>query len=136
MPGPSPRTEWRRLSQIMKVRTANTILYCARWRECVKFYREGLELAVNFENEWFVEFVLNNATRISIADAARTSIESAGGRGITVTLEVANLEAAHRMVEGRGLVPGPIHRHPWGADVFYLVDPDGHRIEFWSNVPG
>lgn len=93
-------------------------------------------MPVSFENEWFVEFVINDGARVSVADAARTRIDSAGGRGLTLTLKVTDLQAARAELEGRGLSPSPISRHPWGADVFYLVDPEGHRIEFWSDVDG
>lgn len=111
---------------------ANTILYCSRWQECVEFYRDGLGLDVASENDWFVEFSLNPDSRLSVADARRASIESAGGRGITVTLKIEDILSAHQALMDRGLLPGEIKKHAWGADVFYLRDPDGNRIEFWS----
>ena len=117
----------------MHIEIANTILYCRRWRECVAFYRDRLALPVSFENEWFVEFELNPGARVSVADSAKTTIESAQGRGLTLTLKVADLQAARAELEGRGLSPGSISQHPWGASVFYLADPEGRRIEFWSN---
>lgn len=116
----------------MIIDRANTILYCSRWRECVAFYRDGLGLPVAFENDWFVEFTLNSAAGLSVADARRTSVESAGGTGITVTLKVGDISSAHLELRERGLFPGRITKHGWGADVFYLSDPDGNRIEFWA----
>lgn len=112
---------------------ANTIVYCRRWQPCVAFYRDGLGLEINFENDWFVEFVLNAGARLSVADARRASVESAEGRGVTVTLKVGDRAAAQRTLRERGLSPGEIRMHSFGADVFYLNDPDGNRIEYWSD---
>lgn len=112
---------------------ANTIVYCNRWKECVRFYRDGLGLEVTFNNDWFVEFSLNSACALSIADARRASVDSAQGRGITLTLKVEDIRAAHRALLDNGLFPGEIKKHPWGAMVFYLRDPDGNRIEYWSS---
>ncbi len=117
------------------INRVNTILYCSRWRECVAFYRDGLGLAAAFENDWFVEFELNSASRLSVADARRASIQTAHGSGITMTLKVEDIRAAHQMLRQRGLDPGPVKKHAWGADVFYLRDPERNRIEFWSDGP-
>lgn len=116
-----------------KIEIANTIVYCRRWQPCVAFYRDGLGLAISFENDWFVEFVLNSGARLSVADARRASIESAEGKGITLTLKVGDLAAEHSRLRNRDLAPGKIREHPFGANVFYLSDPDGNRIEYWSD---
>jgi len=123
------------VSAPLNIECANTILYCSRWQDCVDFYRDGLGLDVAFEKDWFVEFSLNAASRLSIAEARRASVQSAGGRGITLTLKVEDILAAHRALLNRGLSPGEVKKHAWGADVFYLRDPDGNRVEFWSERP-
>jgi hypothetical protein len=56
----------------MKIKSTNTILYCNKWEETVEFYRTGLKLPVISSNEWFVEFKLNEMSRVSVADEART----------------------------------------------------------------
>jgi catechol 2,3-dioxygenase-like lactoylglutathione lyase family enzyme len=114
------------------LKTANTILYCRNWRATVDFYQNRLGLPVNFANDWFVEFSLTDAARLSIADQRRASVKSAGGQGITLALEVEDIRTAHRWAESTGLAPTPLRRHPWNAEVFYLSDPEGHRIEFWQ----
>lgn len=116
----------------LRVDCANTIIYCTRWADCVDYYRDGLGLDVAFENDWFVELKLAEGARLSLADAGRATIDSADGRGITVTLKVADIHDARRQLEDRGLEPGEIRRHAWGDLVFYLRDPDGNRIEVWS----
>jgi catechol 2,3-dioxygenase-like lactoylglutathione lyase family enzyme len=113
-------------------KTANTILYCRNWRATVDFYQNRLGLPVNFASEWFVEFSLTGTARLSIADERRASVKSTGGQGITLALEVEDIRAAHRWAESTGLAPTALRRHPWDAEVFYLRDPEGHRIEFWQ----
>lgn len=114
-----------------RFQTANTILYCSKWRETAAFYREGLGLPVSFANDWFVEFILSENARLSIADQQRASVKSAAGQGMTISLATRYLETERTALVQGGWSPSPIKRHPWGADVFYVHDPEGHRLEFW-----
>ena len=116
----------------MDIKTANTILYCRRWKETVAFYKTQLKLQVTVSREWFVEFKLNETSRLSIADEARTSIESNSGKGITITMEVDDIEATFLFLSEAGPNPTPIKDHIWGARVIHIYDPEGHRLEFWS----
>jgi predicted enzyme related to lactoylglutathione lyase len=116
----------------MDIKTANTILYCRKWKETVAFYQTQLDLHVTISNEWFVEFKLNETSRLSIADQSRCSIDSNDGKGITITLEVDNIDTTHLYLNEVGLNPTPIKDHPWGAKVIHIYDPEGNRIEFWS----
>ena len=112
--------------------TTNTILYCQRWAETVAFYRQVLGLPVTVEKDWFVEFALTDSARLSVADEQRARIKSSGGVGITLTFQVADIQAAWQRVADGGGAPGPLRRHAWGAQLFYLHDPESHRLEFWS----
>jgi len=112
--------------------TTNIILYCQKFDETVRFYRHRMRLPVTFATDWFVEFYLNNLSRLSIADEVRASIESAHGNGVTISLEVGNIQAAWKKFEQNGLQPTDIKTHPWNARVFFLFDPEGHRIEIWE----
>ena len=67
---------------------ANTILYCRAWAATVAFYRHLLGLPVGFENDWFVEFRLNDGAYLSIADARRASIAAVAGQGITLAWQI------------------------------------------------
>lgn len=96
-------------------------------------YRDILELEVLFSNEWFVEFAISDTARLSVADERRASIKSNHGKGITLTFEVKDLEETFDEIEEKGLNPSPIKKHSWNASVFYIYDPEGHRIEFWVN---
>lgn len=115
------------------LKTANTILYCRHWEQTVAFYREQLGLQVNFSNDWFVEFCLNDRTRLSIANESRASVKSCGGQGITLALETGDIELLWNQINQKGLAPTQIREHAWGARVFYFFDPEGHRIEIWQD---
>jgi catechol 2,3-dioxygenase-like lactoylglutathione lyase family enzyme len=113
------------------IKRINTILYCRNWDDTVKFYRDVLELNVNLETEWLVEFQLIDNSFLSIANAAFTSIQSSKGSGITLSFQVENIDLAHRRLREIGIETGPI-KVIWGSRAFYILDPEGHRIELWS----
>lgn len=120
------------MEKFLNFKRANTILYCKKWAETVAFYQHGLGLPVTHSTGWFVEFQVARGAHLSVADEARTTIKSSQGAGLTLTLEVENIREAWQQLYDRGLTPGPIKQHPWGAQVFYFYDPEGHRLEIWS----
>jgi predicted enzyme related to lactoylglutathione lyase len=115
----------------MHIKSANIILYCKKWEETVAFYRTGLTLPITTSTEWFVEFKLTESSRLSVADESRTSIKSGSGQGITIGLQVRDIKAHRTRLEDAGLNPTAI-KEIWGAKAFYVFDPEGNRIEFWS----
>jgi uncharacterized glyoxalase superfamily protein PhnB len=114
------------------IKTVNTILYCKKWPETVAFYKTKLKLEAAVSLEWFVEFKLNKTAFLSIANAERTSIDSSEGKGLTITMQVDDIEATYAYLKETGLNPTSIKDHPWGAKVLYVYDPEGNRLEFWS----
>jgi catechol-2,3-dioxygenase len=115
----------------VKIKFTNTILYCKKWEETVEFYRMVLKLLVISSNEWFVEFKLNEMSRVSVANEARTSIKSSDGKGITISLQVADIEQTRDELIEAGVAPTPI-KDVWGVKAIYVHDPEGNRLEFWS----
>ncbi|MEE4600921.1 MAG: VOC family protein [Desulfobacteraceae bacterium] len=113
---------------------ANTILYARRWKETVAFYRDFLGFEISFQCDWFVEFRLTPTAFLSVADQSRTTIASAEGKGITLSFKIDDLQEAHRGLIADGQAPTAIRPQVMGADVFYLFDPEGTRIEFWCPV--
>ncbi len=116
------------------IRRMNTILYCERWEATVAFYRDLLALSVAHERDWFVEFKLGERAYLSIANAARATIASARGDGITLSWQVDDLAAARQMLQNSGIDCTPI-RTKWGAQLCYFHDPEGHRLELWQPIP-
>jgi catechol-2,3-dioxygenase len=115
----------------VEIKTSNIILYCHKWHDTVAFYRDTLRFPVNFSNEWFVEFQLTENARISVANRSKSSIKSCQGKGITISLEVEDLEALHALMEKVRLKPTMV-KEIWESKQFYIYDPEGNRIEFWS----
>jgi catechol 2,3-dioxygenase-like lactoylglutathione lyase family enzyme len=111
---------------------SNTILYCRQWRRTVDFYSRCLGLAVSFENDWLVEFQVSDSSFVSIADAARATIGSADGLGITLSFKVADVKRTHRELTQAGVSLSAMRRI-WGVKAFYVFDPEGHRIEIWGD---
>jgi catechol 2,3-dioxygenase-like lactoylglutathione lyase family enzyme len=115
----------------VKIKAANTILYCKKWQETIAFYRDRLKLLVISSNEWFVEFKLNEMSRLSVADETRTSIKSGDGKGITISLQVSDIEQMRAELMDAGITPTPI-KEVWGSKAIYVHDPEGNRLEFWA----
>lgn len=115
----------------MKIKATNTILYCRNWEQTVEFYRTGLKLRVLSSMEWFVEFKLNESSRVSVADEARTSVKSGEGKGLTLSLQVDDIEQTRAELMEAGITPTPV-KEVWGSKVIYIRDPEGNRLEFWS----
>lgn len=117
---------------MLAIRRTNTIVYCERWEATVAFYRDALELAITFANEWFVEFQLTPESFLSVADHRRATIAAGGGAGLTLSWQVADVAAARRLLLERGVEVGPV-RSRWGAATVDLHDPEGNRIELWTD---
>jgi catechol-2,3-dioxygenase len=115
----------------MRIKAANTILYCRNWRETVAFYRDGIKLLVLSSNDWFVEFKLNEAARLSVANETRATVKSGAGKGITISLQVADVVQAQAELTEADISSSPI-KEVWGSKAIYVQDPEGNRIEFWE----
>jgi catechol-2,3-dioxygenase len=131
------RAGWRSATLVIVVRVmrSNTILYSDRWVEMVAFYRENLGLAVEFENDWFVEFSVAPGAFVSVADAGRATVAPGHGAGVTLSLQVDDIHQVHSDLIRSGVEVGGVGRR-WGADVLYLHDPSGNRVEFWAGREG
>jgi catechol 2,3-dioxygenase-like lactoylglutathione lyase family enzyme len=118
---------------LVAVERFNTILYCRQWLPTVRFYRDDLGLPVIDENEWFVEFRVTGGSSLSIADSARATVDHVDGQGVTLSWRVTDIAAARERLVERALQPSEI-RTVWNAAIFYVTDPEGHRIEVWSEA--
>lgn len=116
---------------MIEITRANTILYCRHWMETVEFYRDTLNLPVQFENEWFVEFQLTSTSYLSIANAANATIDAVNGQGVTLTWQVAELQDTANKLRASGVQTTEISSK-WNALSCFFHDPEGHRIELWQ----
>ena len=115
----------------MKINVVNTIIYCKNWFESVTFYRDVLKFEVVFAKEWFVEFKLNEAASLSVVDEQRSVTGTSHGEGVMLSLRVDDVKTVRFEMELLELDPTPIET-VWNVRVFSIFDPEGVRIEFWS----
>jgi predicted enzyme related to lactoylglutathione lyase len=115
----------------MHIERSNMILYCQKWKETVTFYEDLFNFPITLQTDWFIEFQVTGQAYLSIADESRASIGSGKGQGITLSWQVSKLQQTHAAFLERNIDVSPI-RKKWGAYLFYLHDPEGHRIELWQ----
>ena len=117
----------------MKILAANTIIYCRNWEQSRHFYRDVLNLETSFsKDDWFIEFSVNGAAHLSIADAKRCTIAPGDGAGITLSFFVQDLQSVQALFAGHDIPATEIRAEGWRAPYFYVHDPEGTRIEFWT----
>ncbi len=61
----------------------------------------------------------------------KSSVKSCQGKGITICLQIEDIDVTHASMEASGLKPTTI-KEIWKSRLFYIYDPEGNRIEFWS----
>lgn len=122
------------MKSLIEPKRTNTILYCRNWQAAVNFYRYQIGLPVEFVNDWFIEFQLTGTSFLSIANAARATIDAVQGQGITLTWQVDDVAAARAGLQASGIEVTPIQQK-WGSQVCYCTDPEGHRLELWTPDP-
>lgn len=115
----------------LAIERSTTILLCRHWLATVRFYREDLGLPVLADNDWYVEFRITSEASLSVTDAARASTVHVAGQGTTLSWRVSNLAEARKRLADRSVQPSGI-RTVTNAAVFYVTDPEGHRVEIWS----
>jgi predicted enzyme related to lactoylglutathione lyase len=112
------------------IKATNTILYCDKWIETVDFYESILQFPITHRNQWFVEFEIG-PSYLSIAAAKHATISSVAGQGITLAWQVDNIRETQRKLAEYNVPTTPIVQR-MGANVIYIKDPEGHRIELWQ----
>lgn len=122
-------------SRIIDPLRVNTILYCDDFTATADFYRQRLGLETSYSNDWFVEFSLAGSTTLSIADASRATIPAVEGKGVTISIQVDDLDRVRRRLGERGVETSAVSQR-FGSRVFDVFDPEGHRIEFWVDESG
>ena len=97
------------------------------------FYSEFLGTEVAMDMGWIVTFVSpdNPTAQISVIQ----SEEAAQPTGMSLTVEVADVDAAHARAEALGIeVVYPLTDEPWGVRRFHVVDPNGVVVNVMSHA--
>jgi catechol 2,3-dioxygenase-like lactoylglutathione lyase family enzyme len=108
-----------------------TIPYITLWAvnfdEMVAFYRDQLELPVEYSNENFVQFATQGTKlyihRLGIAPSLRK-------HAAEIHFDVPDVDAAYAALMARGVEfeESPANR-PWGARMAAFRDPEGYALE-------
>ena len=119
---------------MLPARSLHTVLLCEKWEDCVSFYKDVLEFRVVDERERFVEFQVTAGARIGILRPLHPESPRPSHDRVILSICVEDIEETHAELKARCPDLPAIRKHPWGARVFELRDPEGWRVEFWSPV--
>ena len=102
-------------------------LWAVKFDEMVSFYRDKLELPVEYGDDNFIQFATQGTRlylhRLGVAPPLRE-------HAIEIHFDVADVDAAYDELVGRGVVfeDAPANR-PWGARMAAFRDPEGYVLE-------
>ena len=118
-------------------------LYCRNFEAMLAFYTQVLGFQVSDQNEKGLTFLRFGSDHHSLVLAPMPPEERDKKGGATIiqqiALEVADLETLKRirayLLSKKARVLGPIkHEGPGGNYTFDFEDPDGNRLQFFSDM--
>jgi catechol 2,3-dioxygenase-like lactoylglutathione lyase family enzyme len=120
----------------MHVEDLYSIIVTDKRAECRDFYVRWLGFRVVFEASWFVYLAATGAREFGLAFMAPDhpskppGPETFDGRGMLLTLQVADAAAEFERLKGAGLeIAHPLRDEPWGQRRFALRDPAGTWVD-------
>jgi catechol 2,3-dioxygenase-like lactoylglutathione lyase family enzyme len=116
----------------LAVESFHTVLSCRNWEECVTFYRDFLGFRTVDSKPGFVEVEVSPGACIGLIRSAGDDNSENRAFALVLTFRVANLEKAHEILSARCQGVTEIMRHPWGARLFKMRDPEGRPLEIWT----
>jgi catechol 2,3-dioxygenase-like lactoylglutathione lyase family enzyme len=115
----------------LKVESFHAVLICRKWDACVSFYRDVLGFAVVDEKPGFVELEITPESRIGLIRPSGKNSSEYSPTGLVLSFKVEDIEETHRVLSVRCGNATAVKKHPWGALLFELKDPEQRRLEFW-----
>ena len=109
----------------------NNIPYITLWAvnfdEMIIFYRDTLELPVEYANENFIQFATQGTKfyihRLGTAPSLRKHT-------VEIHFNVPDVDTAYQELVGRGVdFEDPPANRPWGARMAAFRDPEGFAVE-------
>jgi len=102
-------------------------LWAARFDEMVSFYKEKLELPVEYGDENFIQFATQGIKlyihRLAEAPPLRD-------HALEIHFDVTDVDAAYQALVDRGVAfDDPPANRPWGARMAAFRDPEGYVLE-------
>ena len=118
----------------MSIRRVVPDITSDRLDETRDFYTAFLGFEIAMDMGWIVTFVspTNPTAQISVVQASQAS---AGHPSPAVTVEVADVDALHKLALTRGLnIVYPLTDEPWGVRRFFVRDPNGVVLNVMSHL--
>jgi predicted enzyme related to lactoylglutathione lyase len=103
---------------------------------CREFYAGFLGLRVAMDMDWIVTYASpeNPTAQINVI---RGEPSNAVNQSITLSVEVADVDAAHRDAVARGYkIVYPLTNEPWGVRRFHVADSNGVAINVMCHQKG
>ncbi len=117
------------------VESFHTVLFCSKWDACIAFYRDILDFTVVDEKPGFIEFEVRPGSRIGLLHSVHGSTSKDRTKPHILSFRVDHLEEIHKELSARCGTVSALRKHPWGALLFEVLDPEERRLEFWTPIP-
>lgn len=126
----------------MNLKMKYIILYVEKFEECLRFYKDVLQLPIKAEHGTYIEF---NTGSTILAMNTRQDVKELTGLPLTegelqsshfeLGFVVENVEKTIEQFRQQGItiLVEPIVK-PWGQTIAYIADPDGNYIEICSSL--
>jgi len=102
-------------------------LWATRFDEMVSFYKEKLELPVEYGDKNFIQFA-TQGTKLYIHRLAEAP--PLRDHALEIHFDVTDVDAAHQALVDRGVAfDDPPANRPWGARMAAFRDPEGYVLE-------
>jgi catechol 2,3-dioxygenase-like lactoylglutathione lyase family enzyme len=125
----------------MKLEGAYPVVVTDHYRECRDFYVGCFGFEVVFEASWFIYMTLGSEGPISVAFMAPDhpsrppGPEVFNGKGMFLTLQIADAAAEHKRLVAMGVVISyPLRDEPWGQRRFAVIDPAGTWVDIVQQI--
>jgi catechol 2,3-dioxygenase-like lactoylglutathione lyase family enzyme len=101
-----------------------------------RFYGDFLGFRLAMEEDGLLMFASPSVptTQLIVAWPSPTALDP-GVLGVAVSVEVEDVDAAHREAQARGLeIVYPLTDEPWGIRRFFVREPSGTVINIGSHI--
>ena len=116
------------------------ILYVRDLEASIAFYRDIVGLPFKFRQSTYAEFATEGTKFALFEESAVPDLigrpVTEGGPSGEVAFVVNDVDAEARRLSAAGveILSPPVDR-PWGHRTLYVLDPDGHVVEFAQQIP-
>jgi catechol 2,3-dioxygenase-like lactoylglutathione lyase family enzyme len=102
-------------------------LWAVKFNEMVTFYKEKLELPVEYSDENFIQFA-TQGTKLYIHRLAEAP--PLREHAIEIHFDVPDVDSAYQALVAQGIeFEEPPANRPWGARMAAFRDPEGYALE-------